>query len=107
MLAHLLAFRMSARLVARGKRTAESAQLLVAQIAGGGVVTALATIPLLVLCPRPGLLVAELALLALITGVGYITGRASGYSRLRSLLYVLGVIALTVVVLEVKALAHH
>ncbi len=107
MLAHLLAFRMSARLVARGRRTAETTSLVVAQVLGGVVVTALATIPLVVLGPWPGLLVSEFALLALITGVGYVTGRASGYTRVRSLLYVAGVVLLTVVVLEVKALALH
>lgn len=106
MLAHLLAFRMSARLVGRG-RTTEATELVVAQILGAVVVTALATVPLVVLGPWPGLLLAEIALLALITVVGYLSGRASGYSRVRSLLYVAGVILVTVVVLEVKALAHH
>jgi diaminopimelate decarboxylase len=107
MLAHLLAFRMSARFVAQGRRTAEATGLVVAQVLGAFVVTALATVPLIVLGPVPGLVVSEFALLALITGVGYISGRASGYSRVRSLLYVAGVILLTLVVLEVKALAHH
>jgi len=107
LLAHLLAFRMSARFVARGRRTTEAAGLVAAQVLGGAAVTALATIPLAVLGAWPGLLVSELALLALITGVGYVSGRASGYSRVRSLLYVAGVILVTVVVLEIKALAHH
>ena len=107
MLAHLLAFRMSARLVARGRGAAQTTQLVLAQIVGGVVVTAIATVPLVVLGPWPGLLVSEFALLALITGVGYVTGRASGYSRVRSLVYVAGVVVLTVVVLEVKALALH
>jgi diaminopimelate decarboxylase len=106
MLAHLLAFRMSSRLVARGERTSEYIGLVAAQVAGGAVVTAIATVPLLLFGSWPGLLVSEVALLALIAGVGYVTGRAAGYTRLRALLYVLGVVALTVVVLWVKGLAH-
>jgi hypothetical protein len=70
------------------------------------MVTAIATVPLLLLGSWPGLLVSEVALLALIAGVGYVTGRAAGYTRLRAVLYVLGVVALTVVVLWVKGLAH-
>jgi hypothetical protein len=106
MLAHLLAFRMSSRFVARGKRTGEYLGLVTAQVAGGTIVTLLATVPLLLLGPWPGLLVSELSLLVLISGVGYVTGRAAGYSRLRSVLYVAGVVALTVLVLWVKSLAH-
>jgi diaminopimelate decarboxylase len=106
MLAHLLAFRMSSHFVSRGERTTEYVGLVLAQVAGGAVVTAIATVPLLLLGSWPGLLVSEVALLALIAGVGYVTGRAAGYTRLRAVLYVLGVVALTVVVLWVKGLAH-
>jgi diaminopimelate decarboxylase len=106
MLAHLLAFRMSSRLVAGGQRTGEYVGLVTAQVVGGTLVTLLATAPLLLLGSWPGLLVSELALLILISAVGYVTGRAAGYGRLRSILYVAGVVALTVVVLWVKSLAH-
>jgi hypothetical protein len=106
MLAHLLAFRMSSRLVAKGQRTGEYRGLVLAQVIGGTIVTLLATVPLLLLGPWPGLLVSELALLVLISGVGYVTGRAAGYGRLRSVMYVAGVVALTVAVLWVKGLAH-
>jgi diaminopimelate decarboxylase len=106
LLAHLLAFRMSSRLVARGGRTDEHLYLVGAQLIGGGLVTLLATVPLLLLGSWPGLLVSELLLLALISGVGYVTARSSGSGRARSLLYVAGVVALTLVVLWVKSLAH-
>jgi hypothetical protein len=92
--------------VARGQRTGEYLGLVTAQVVGGTLVTLLATVPLVLLGSWPGLLVSELALLVLISGVGYVTGRVAGYSRLRSVLYVAGVVALTVVVLWVKSLAH-
>jgi hypothetical protein len=97
---------MSATFVAKGERTGHSVSIAVAQVVGGGIVTLLAAGPLLLFGYTPGLLVSELALLALISGVGYLTARASGSSRVRSLLYVLGVVALTVGVLWVKGLAH-
>ncbi len=108
MLAHLLAFRMSARLVARGRadRGDHLARRGPDPGRGGGH------------RPRhrparrprgrgPGCSCRSSRSSRLITGVGYVTGRASGYSRVRSLLYVAGVVLLTLVVLEVKALAHH
>jgi diaminopimelate decarboxylase len=106
LLAHLLAFRMSSRFVARGERTDEYLALVGAQLIGGGLVIVLATAPLLLLGSWPGLLVAELLLLTLISGVGYVTARSAGSSRARSLLYVAGVVALTLLVLWVKGLAH-
>ena len=106
LLAHLLAFRMSSRFVARGQQTAVHVSVVGAQLVGGAVVMALAVVPMLVLGSWPGLLVAEMALLTLISGVGYLTARASGSGRFRALLYVAGVIAVTVFVLWVKSLAH-
>jgi amino acid transporter len=67
---------------------------------------ALAVVPLLLFGAWPGLLVAEIALLSLISAVGYVTARSSGRSRFLSVLYVVGVIAVTIVVLWVKGLAH-
>jgi hypothetical protein len=106
LLAHLLAFRMSSRFVHGAQRRGEYVSLVLAQVAGGVLVTLLATVPLLLFGSWPGLLISELALLALISGVGYLTARQSGEGRIRSLLYVGGIILLTLVVLWVKGLAH-
>ena len=107
MLAHLLAFRLSSRLVARGERTTENVSLFMSQVVGGVVVTLAATLPILLLGGPGGLLLSEVLLLGLITTVGYVSARSAGHGRLRSLAYVGGVVVLTVVVLWIKGLAHH
>ena len=107
LIAHQLAFRLSARLAHQGAIGAEHLDLLAAQVVGGLAVTAVAVIPVLVFEGRTGIVIAELALLAFIAAVGYASARTIHVSRARALLSVLGVIALVLVVLAIKEIVHH
>lgn len=107
LIAHQLAFRLSARLAHQGALGAEHLDLLAAQVVGGLAVTAVAVIPVILFEGRTGVVIAELALLAFIAVVGYASARTIHVSRVRALLSVLGVIALVLVVLWIKELVHH
>ena len=107
LIAHQLAFRLSARLAHQGALGAEHLDLLAAQVVGGLAVTAVAVIPLILFEGRTGVVIAELALLTFIAAVGYASARTIHVSRVRALLSVLGVIALVLVVLWIKELVHH
>jgi hypothetical protein len=106
LIAHQLAFRLSARL-AHGKLASEHLELLAAQLVGGLAVTVVAVVPVLLIGGTTALLIAELALISFIAVVGYIAARGIPLSRPRALLYVAGVVALTLVVIGVKNLAHY
>ena len=71
------------------------------------MVTVVAVLPVLVIGGQAGLLIAELALITFIAVVGYIAARGIPVSRARALLYVAGVVGLTLVVVGVKNLAHY
>jgi hypothetical protein len=107
LIAHQLAFRLSARVAHQGALGAEHLDLLAAQVVGGLAVTAVAVIPVILFEGRTGVVVAELALLAFIAVVGYASARTIHVSRVRALMSVLGVIALVLVVLWIKELVHH
>lgn len=106
-LAHQLAFRMSSRLVAPGSTLHESSyRLLRAQLVGGGLVTLLAVLPILVLGPG-GYRLSMLLLLGFVMVVGYLVARTAPVSRPRALLYVAYVAVLVIIVLAVKSLVSH
>ena len=107
LIAHQLAFRLSARLAHQGALGAEHLDLLAAQVVGGLAVTGVAVVPVLLFEGTTGVVIAELALLAFIAVVGYAAARTGRISRARALLSVLGVIALVLVVLGIKGLVHH
>ena len=107
LIAHQLAFRLSARLAHQGALGREHLDLLAAQVVGGLAVTAVAVIPVLLFEGTTGVVIAELALLAFIAVVGYAAARTGNVSRARALLSVLGVIALVLIVLGIKGLVHH
>jgi hypothetical protein len=107
LLAHVVAFRLSARLAHRGRLVGEHVRLLGAQVAGGLAVTALAMAPVLLLPDEIGIPIAELALLGLVAGSGYVAARMIPLSRARSVLAVLGIVAATLVVLGIKMLVGH
>ena len=106
-LAHQLAFRLSTRLVAKGSSVgAQDLRLLRAQLIGGGAVTVLAALPILLF--GNGAYRVSLGLLLLfVMVVGYLAARSAPTSRPKSLLYVLFVGALVVGVLFVKNLVSH
>ena len=107
LIAHQLAFRLSARLAHQGALGAEHLDLLAAQVVGGLAVTAVAVIPVLLFEGRTGIVIAELALLSFIAIVGYASARTIHVSRVRAFLSVLGVIVLVLLVLGLKEIVHH
>lgn len=106
-LAHQLAFRISTRLVSKDSRVGQrDLRLLRAQLIGGGAVTLLAALPILLF--GNGAYRISLGLLLLfVMVVGYLAARTAPTSRPKSLLYVLGVAVLVVGVLFVKNLVSH
>jgi hypothetical protein len=106
-LAHQVAFRMSSKLFAQGSRLGElDFQLLKSQTIGGGAVTVVAVLPILVFGSR-AYVVSMLLLLLFVMVVGYFVARTVPLSRPRSLVYVVGVAVVVVGVLAVKSLVGH
>lgn len=106
-LAHQLAFRLSTRLVAKGSTVeGKDIRLLRAQLVGGGLVTLVAVLPVLLF--GNGAYRVSLALLLLfVLLVSYLAARSAPNSRTRSLVYVLIIGVLVVGVLFVKNLVSH
>ena len=106
-LAHQVAFRMSARLVSDGSRLDKDAPVLLrAQLLGGAAVTALAVLPVLVFGPS-ALRWSIGLLLAFVMIVGYLVARSTPTSRWRALAYVVFVALVVVGVLVVKTAVAH
>jgi hypothetical protein len=106
LLAHQLAFRISAQLAHRGLLS-EHLEILGAHLAGGALVTAIAVVPVLVIGGPAGVVVSELALLGFIAVVGYLAARSVPLGRIRSLVYVAGVVALTLAILWIETFVDH
>lgn len=98
MLAHVFAFRVSARIVAQGRIRRSDAEAVVAQVVGAVVVAAVATLPVLVLSSTAELDVVRSVLALLIALVGFEVARSGGAGLTRSLLYggLLLVVAVTI-----------
>ena len=97
-LAHAFAFRLSARLVAKGRLRREDGELVAAQLAGAALVAIVATVPVLVFPPTAELDVARLALALFIGLVAFTIARQAGASRGRSLSYTAIVLVLAVAI---------
>jgi FtsH-binding integral membrane protein len=106
-LAHILAFRISARLVGRGRVAADHLEILGAQLLGGATVTLVAVVPVLLLGAPAGVDIAELLLVAFIGLTGYAAARSVPLSRPRAAVYVASVVIAALVVLGVKSLVGH
>jgi FtsH-binding integral membrane protein len=106
-LAHVLAFRVSARLVGRGRLARDHLEILGAQMAGGAIVTVVAVVPVLLLGAPAGVSVAELLLIAFIGLTGYAAARSVPLSRARAAVYMASVVVAALVVLGVKSLVEH
>ncbi len=101
-LAHIFAFRVSARVVAQGRIRRSDADAIVAQLVGAIGVAVLATIPVL-LWPSTAELDVVRELLALsIALVGFQVARSSGAGRVRSLVYGASLLAVAVTVAVLK-----
>lgn len=106
-LAHLVAFRLSARMVHGGRLPENSPEIIGAQAVGGLAVAVIAVVPVLVFGLALGGKVAEVLLLGIVALAGYSVAAQAGVSRTRRIAYVGGVILLTSIVLAVKAAAGH
>ena len=107
LVAHLVAFTISSRLVSEWVFDAESRRVASAQIASGLAVVALVTVPMLLFDAPTSLYVAQALLLLVVAGVGYLAARASHASVLRSVVYVAVVLVVVAGVLALKALVGH
>jgi hypothetical protein len=105
--AHLFAFRLSARFVGRGQAAADAPGLLAVQLAGGGLATIMAALPLVVLDPDLGILVSEFLLLGFVVLVGYWTARSVPVGRTRALAYVGLITVITLAIVGIKNLTPH
>jgi hypothetical protein len=101
-LAHLFAFRVSARLVAAGTIRRHDAESAAAQLAGALVVAVLATVPVLVLPGPSELDVVRDLLAAFVAAVGYAVARNAGAGRGRAAAYAatILIVAVTIAVLK-------
>lgn len=107
MLAHMVAFRISSRLINRGELDPESMALVGAQTVGGLVVTAVAVVPVVVIGGDIGVLAAQIGLLVLISGVSYFAVRSAPIGRWRAIAYAVGVVVATFLVIGIKGLVGH
>ena len=106
-LAHIVAFSLSTRLVTPSSQLEGIAPRLIgAQIVGGIAVTVLAALPIVVF--GPAAYTASIAiLLAFVLLVAYLVARSGGRSAVRSLTYVAIIAVVVLLVLWVKSLAGH
>lgn len=107
-LAHLFAFRVSARLVGSGSVERRDVQTSLAQLVGAMAVAVSCTVPVLVFPSSAELDAVRWLLAGFIAMVAYLTARSGGASRHRALIYgcwMLG-IALAIAVIK-NVLAGH
>ena len=105
-LAHQIAFRVSTRLVSQGLLDAQASKLVLAQLSGGLLVTAVAVLPVLVL-GSDGLNWSIGLMIAFVAAAAYLAARSVPRSVLRSLGYAVVVILGAGVVLVIKSLIAH
>jgi hypothetical protein len=106
-LAHLVAFRLSSRILHAGSWEASEAAKVGAQVLGGAAVTVVAALPVLLLGPALGTTVAEALLLGIVALAGLVVARQARMPPMRALGYVLVVVLVVVGVLAVKSIAGH
>ncbi len=107
LVAHLVAFSISSRLVSEGVFDAESRRIASVQILAGLAVVVLVTVPMLLFDAPTSLYVAEAVLLLVVVGVGYLAARAARASVVRSVAYVATVVVVVLAVLALKAMVGH
>lgn len=101
-IAHLFAFRISARLIGYGRVTREDAESAGAQLAGGATVAVLATVPVLLLPAPAELEVTRFVLTGFIAAVAYAVARRAGAGVGRALGYASAVVVIAGVVVALK-----
>ena len=101
-LAHAFAFRISARLTAEGRFSAEDGHIVLAQLAGATFVALISTVPIVVFDSTGEFDVVRTVLAVFIGAMGYTVGLLTGASRARSLVYGGMVLLLAVVIAVTK-----
>jgi hypothetical protein len=86
-IAHLIAFRLSVRIVNQGAVSRHEGRVAASQLAGAAAVAAIATIPIVLLPARLERDVTRLLLAGLIGAAGYAVAVTSGGSRVRGFIY--------------------
>ena len=101
-IAHIFAFRVSARLVEAGKLEQHDAETVVAQLLGAAAVAVLATVPVFLLPATSELDAVRLVLAVWIAFVGFLVAKQSGAKNTRAVLYgaTTLVVAATIAVLK-------
>jgi len=107
LVAHLLAFAISSRLVSRGLLDAEARLIATAQIVAGAFVIVLLMIPMILFDAPTSIQVAEGLLLAFVAWMAYLAARQAEISQFRSWMYVLSVIVSVLIVLALKSAVGH
>ena len=103
-LAHVFAFRVSARLVGEGTVSSDDAKSAAVQVAGAVAVALLASIPVLLFGESWELYAATYLLAGFIALAGFAVARSSGASLFRSVVYALLVLAAGVAIALLKNL---
>jgi hypothetical protein len=101
-LSHWFAFVVATRMVSAGEFARKDLGTAAAQLAGAAAVAALASIPILVFPDSIELNATELWLAAFVSVVGYLSMRWSGAGRTKAAGYAVLVLAVAVVVVELK-----
>lgn len=105
LLAHTIAFRLSSRLMSSGDLTPEARRLVGAQLRGALPVVVVAALPPL-FWGSTGLIVSEALLLLFVAVTGYLAVR-QGHSRVRSLVYLAGLLVMIVLLMVIKTAVGH
>lgn len=107
-LAHVFAFRVSARYVATGAIRRHDAEAIGAQLTGAFAIAVIASVPVLLLPASAELDGARLVLAGAITLFGYLVARNSGAGQGRSIAYAVAILVIALGIALVKnALAGH
>jgi hypothetical protein len=101
-LAHVFAFNLAARLFAGGRVPAETRRAAWSQLAAAAAVSAILTLPFLVLSLEPAVEASGFLLAALIGATAYVASREAGAGRVRSVVDGLVVLAIAMAVVSVK-----
>ncbi len=101
-LAHVFAFNLAARLFAGGRVPAESRRAAWSQLAAAAAVSAILTLPFLLLSLEPAVEASGFLLAALIGATAYVASREAGAGRVRSVVDGLVVLAIAMAVVSVK-----
>lgn len=101
-LAHVFAFNLAARLFAGGRVPAETRRAAWSQLAAAAAVSAILTLPFLLLSLEPAVEASGFLLAALIGATAYVASREAGAGRVRSVVDGLVVLAIAMAVVSVK-----